>query len=52
VLDPKRLLLLWAATRDLAGDIVYSTRSGILQRRWKLVSHHHNSDRLQGFRQA
>lgn len=26
VLDPKRLLLLWAATRDLAGDIVYSTR--------------------------
>ena len=26
VVDPKRLLLLWAATRDLAGDIVYSTR--------------------------
>jgi len=26
VLDPKRLLLLWAATRDLAGDIVYPTR--------------------------
>ena len=26
VLDPKRLLLFWAATRDLAGDIVYSTR--------------------------
>jgi len=26
VLDPRRLLLLWAATRDLAGDIVYLTR--------------------------
>ena len=26
VLDPKRLLLLWAATRDLAGDILYSTQ--------------------------
>jgi hypothetical protein len=26
VLDPKRLLLLWAATRDLAGDVVYATR--------------------------
>ncbi len=26
VLDPKRLLLLWAALRDLNGDIVYATR--------------------------
>lgn len=26
VLDPRRLLLLWAATRNLQGDIVYSTR--------------------------
>ena len=26
VLDPKRLLLLWAALRDLDGDIVYATR--------------------------
>jgi len=26
VLDPKRLLMLWAAIRDLTGDIVYSTR--------------------------
>jgi len=25
-LDPKRLLLLWAAARDLAGDVVYATR--------------------------
>lgn len=26
VLDPRRLQLLWAARRDLAGDIVYTTR--------------------------
>lgn len=26
VLDPKRLLLLWAALRDLNADVVYSTR--------------------------
>jgi len=26
VLDPKRLLLLWAAQRDLNGDIVYATK--------------------------
>ncbi len=26
VLDPKRLLLLWGALRDLNGDIVYATR--------------------------
>jgi hypothetical protein len=26
VLDPKRLQLLWAATRHLSGDIVYATR--------------------------
>jgi hypothetical protein len=26
VLDPKRLLLLWAALRDLNGDIVYATK--------------------------
>jgi len=26
VLDPKRLLLLWAALRDLSGDMVYATR--------------------------
>jgi hypothetical protein len=26
VLDPKRLLLLWAALRDLNGDIVYTTK--------------------------
>jgi hypothetical protein len=26
VLDPKRLLLLWAAHRDLNGDIVYATK--------------------------
>ena len=26
VLDPKRLLLMWAALRDLNGDIVYATK--------------------------
>jgi hypothetical protein len=26
VLDPKRLLLLWAALRDLNGDVVYATK--------------------------
>src|SRR5260370_25924226 len=26
VLDPKRLQLLWAALRDLSGDVVYATR--------------------------
>src|SRR5260370_13616608 len=26
VLDPKRLLLLWAAQRDLNGDVVYATK--------------------------